>query len=95
MLVKIRSMKEPCPLKQVFPLNKFIKFIKKSLMALSRGLALKSPIITKLSYVLEKKSIIPVKDSRNFESESKGGLYIDITNIFLFSDSTQKIRFVL
>ena len=44
----------------------------------------KSPIIIKLSYALEKKSIIPVKDSRNRESEV---VYISVLlTIFLFSD---------
>ena len=48
----------------------------------------------KLSSELEKESIIPVKDSKNCESESKGDLYIDITNHFFFSDSTKKVRLV-
>ena len=43
-------------------------------MALSRGGALKSPITIKLSYELEKTSIISVKDFKNRERESKGGL---------------------
>ena len=69
-------MQEPCPLKQVFSLINFIKSITlmKSLMALSRGGALKSPITIKLSYELEKTSIISVKDFKNRERESKGGL---------------------
>ena len=73
---KIRSMQEPCPLKQVFSLINFIKSITlmKSLMVLSRGGALKSPITIKLSYELEKTSIISVKDFKNRERESKGGL---------------------
>ena len=33
----------------------------------------------KLPYEVEKKSITPVKNSQNSESESKGGLHIDIT----------------
>ena len=44
----------------------------------------------KVSYALEKKSIIAVKDSRNRESESKGGLYIDIANHFSFLRSNSK-----
>ena len=97
LLIKIRSMQEPYPLKQVFPLIKFIKPLTliKSFMALSRGWALKSPIIIKLSYALEKKSVIPVKNARNCESESKGRLYVDIINHFLFTDSTQKVRLVI
>ena len=82
LLVKIRSMQEPCPLKQLFPLIKIIKPLTliKSFMALSKVWAL----IIKLSYTIEKKSIIPVKDPRNRENESKGGLYIDVTNHFSF-----------
>ena len=38
----------------------------------------------KLSYELAEKSIISVKDSKNYESESKDDLYIDITNHFSF-----------
>ena len=33
---------------------------------------------------LEKKSFVPVKDSRNRESKFKGGLHITITNHFSF-----------
>ena len=77
-----------------FKAGTFFKFIKpltlrKSFMTVSRGWALKSSIIIKLSYALEKNLIIPVQDSRNCESEFKGWLYIHIT-IFLFSDSTQR-----
>ena len=86
LLIKIRSMQEPYPLKQVFPLIKFIKPLTliKPYMALSRGWAWKSPIIIKLSYALEKKSIIPVKDTRNRKSQSKGCIYVDITKHFSF-----------
>ena len=85
LLVKSRSMSEPFPLKQIFPLIKFIKpmTLKKSFMALSRYQALKSTITIKLSYALEKKSFILVKSPRNLESESaKCGLHIDLTNQF-------------
>ena len=52
-------------------------------MVLSRYQALKSTIIIKLSYALEKKSFILVKSPRNLESESaKCGLHIDLTNQF-------------
>ena len=79
-------MQGPCYLKQVFPLIKFIKplVLIKPFIALSRGCALKSPVMIKLSYTLGKKSIIPVKIDRNRESEPKVGLYIDITNHFSF-----------
>ena len=53
---------------------------------------LKSSIMLKLSYALEKKSIIPVKDSRNCESESKVFYISTLLTIFLFSDATQKVR---
>ena len=85
LLVKIRSMQEPCLLKQVFPLIKFIipLTLIKFFMMLSWGWALKSPIIIKLSYELEKKliiplkkSIIPVKDSTNRACEFKGAISI-------------------
>ena len=61
-------------------------------MALSRCLALKSPIMIKLSYALGKKSVIPVKDSRNREGESEGVLYIDITSYFSFLRFNSKVR---
>ena len=53
-------MHEYCPLKQVFPLIKFIEpsTLVKSFMVLSRGWALKLSTVIKLSYELEKKSII-------------------------------------
>ena len=38
----------------------------------------------KLWYELEIKQMIPVKDSKNHESEFKDGLYVDITNHFSF-----------
>lgn len=37
----------------------------------------------KLSYALEKKTIIPVKDSRNCEGEFKGGLYVGISFLYM------------
>ena len=79
-------MQELWPLKQAFRVIKFIKplTLKKFFMTLSRCWALKSPIIIKLSYAPEKKSIKPVKDSKNREAETKGGPYIDITNQFSF-----------
>ena len=44
----------------------------------------------KLSYELEMKSVIPIKDGLNRESESKVvHISVLLTN-FLFSDSTQK-----
>ena len=62
-MVKIISIQEPCPLKQVFTLINFIMPLTLiiSFMALTRGWALKLPIIIKLSYAQEKKSIIPSK----------------------------------
>ena len=86
LFVKIRSIQEPFPLKQVLNLIKFIKplaFIK-SFIILSVGWLLKSPITIKLSYELEEKSIMFVKESRKQFNDSKGGPYIDITNIFSF-----------
>ena len=85
------------------PLIKFISFIKfidfnktliliKFFMALSRGWALKSPIVINLSYALQKKSIVLVNDCRNRESESKGGLYIDITTHFSFLRLNSKVK---
>ena len=43
----------------------------------------------KLSYALEKKSVIPVKGSANRKGELKGVLWIHIITIGLFSDSIQ------
>ena len=54
-------------------------------MALSWWWPLKLLIKTNLSYALEKKTIIPVKDSRDCESESKGGLYMGISFLRLSS----------
>ena len=59
-------------------------------MALSSGWALNAPFVIELSYDVEKKSIIPVRTSKEQVSESRGALYIDIT----FSDSAQKLKLV-
>ena len=59
-------------------------------MALSRGWELKSPIIIKILYVLEKKSVIPVKDPRNRESKSESDLYIDISSHFYYLSFNSK-----
>ena len=61
----------------------------KPFLALSSGWALNPPIMIKLSYKLEKKSIIPVREFKKHVSESKGGLYTDINYLFFFSYWTQ------
>ena len=52
-------------------------------MALSSGWALNAPFVIEVSYDTKKKSIIPVRTSKEQVSESRGVLYIDITNPFL------------
>lgn len=59
-------------------LYQFHKSFIKSATALSKDWALKQPIKIILTCKLEKKSTIPVRESKNNVSESKGGQCIDI-----------------